>query len=256
MTINKTSNVWDGVYNTFAEAAAESTVFEGSIWLDKIVARASALIDAARQPAAISPAAVTTDSALPFVAALVARRDRPLRILDFGGGAGTGFVPLTVMLPEGQPLDFVVVENEAICRVGRDLFAGDPRVSFVTELPTHGTFDIVYAGSAIHYVDDWLDKLARFAALQPQYVLFADLPAGDIKTFVTAQLFHGSRIPVRFWNFSEFVTSMEAHGYELAFKARYRGYYLTADTELPTRNFDPDHRLTYCSQLIFRRRTG
>ena len=50
MTINQISKVWEAVYNSVAEAA------------------------------------VTTDYALPFVAALVTWRDKPVRILDFGGG--------------------------------------------------------------------------------------------------------------------------------------------------------------------------
>ena len=98
--------------------------------------------------------------------------------------------------------------------------------------------------------------LERFARARPEFILFADLPAGDIKTFVTSQMFHGKRIPVRFWNLGDFVSSMNGHGYELAFKARYRGYYLAADAELPTENFDIDHRLSYFSQLIFRRSAG
>jgi len=130
MTNNQISKLWDGVYNRFAEVAAEDTVFDGSVWLDKVVSRASAHIDAAARPAAISPATVTIDYALPFVAALVARRGKPLRILDFGGGGGgmaTSYVLLRAMRPEDQPLDFVVVENERVCNLGRDLFKDDSR---------------------------------------------------------------------------------------------------------------------------------
>jgi hypothetical protein len=58
---------------------------------------------------------------------------------------------------------------------------------------------------------------------------------------------------VHLWNVDEFVASVTALGYELLLKARYRGYYQPPGAELPTANFDPAHRLTYASQLIFRR---
>lgn len=130
------------------------------------------------------------------------------------------------MLPKEQPLSFVVVENKAVCKVGRDIFKEDQRIAFVEEFPVNQKFDIVHAGSSMHYVDDWRGTLDQFASTQAEYLLFADFPAGDIETFVTTQLFHGQRIPVRFWNLHEFASAVEDYGFELIFKSRYRGYYL------------------------------
>ena len=69
MTIDKSSKVWDGVYRSFAEAAGEDTVFEGNVWLDKMVTRASMALSAAQAQGSIPPVAVTVDYALPFIAA-------------------------------------------------------------------------------------------------------------------------------------------------------------------------------------------
>lgn len=244
---------WEGVFGTFAEAGGEAAVFEGSVWMDKIVARAQGSLDRS-VGGAIAPVAVTTDYALALVAAQTARADRPLRILDFGGGMATSYVPLRAMLPPGQPIDFVVVENGAIGERGRQLFAGDPSVTFRTDLPAAPErFDIVHFGSSLHYVDDWQAVLALVTKLEPAHLLFADLPAADNRSFVTTQRFHDRRIPVRFWNVDEFITAVRGLGFELLLKARYRGYYLGPDAELPTSNFDDEHRLTYTSQLVFRR---
>ncbi|MDB4945217.1 MAG: uncharacterized protein JWP97_4751 [Labilithrix sp.] len=246
--------VWQGVFASFAEAGGESSVFEGSIWLDKIVERARAAMSGTGE-GAIPPVAVTSEYALPFIAASLARRGTPLRILDFGGGMATSYVPLRAMLPPQQSLEFVVVENGPIGDAGRALFAASPEVSFRTDLPDRGPFDIVHFGSSLHYVDDWKGLLERIASLGPASLLFADLTAGDNRTFVTTQRFHDRRIPVRFWNVDEFVDVVSALGFELAMKARYRGYYLGVEQELPTANFDVEHRLTYTSQLVFRSAT-
>ena len=111
MTINNTYRVWDGIYNSFSEAAAEGSVFEETIWLDQIVERARKSLVQSSGIAAVAPVAVTSDYALPFVAALAAQRGRLLRILDFGGGLGTSFLPLVKMLPPDQPIDFVIIDE-------------------------------------------------------------------------------------------------------------------------------------------------
>ncbi len=244
---------WQGIFANFRDAEADAAVFEGKVWLDKVVDRAQSALDRSTG-GAIAPVAVTTDYALPLVAGAVAQRDRPLRILDFGGGMATSYVPLRAMLPREQAIDFVVLENAAIGDRGRTIFASDPAVRFRTDMPLPPEqFDIVHFGSSLHYVDDWMGTLAAVRALEPKYVLFADLTAADNRTFVTTQRFHERRIPVRFWNVDEFIEAVCALGFELALKARYRGYYLGQDAEFPTANFDIEYRLTYTSQLVFRR---
>jgi len=253
MTNKQSTSVWDGVYASFAEAGGEDTVFEDKVWLGKIIERARSALERARG-GAIPPVASTTEYALPFVAALAAPENRPLRILDFGGGMATSYVPLRAMLPSNRALDFVVVENETVCRAGRELFKDSPNLTFLSDLPHSAErFDMVHFGSSLHYVDDWKGVLGRVTAYEPLYILFADLPAADNKSFMTTQLFHGRRIPVRFWSLQEFVSEIAGLNYELIFQARYQGPYLAPGAELPTANFDDEHRLTYTTQLVFRR---
>ena len=254
MAIDENSKVWDGVFATFAEAAPDGTVFEEAIWLDKIAERCRQLSNASGENDAVAPVAVTRDYALPFVAACAAPHAGPLRILDFGGGMGTTFLPLVKMLAPDQPIDFVIVENAAVCSAGRDFFKHDSRITFREQVPgADEYFDIVHCGSSLHYVDDWEAMLDKLAALRPEYLLFADLPAAENPSFVTSQIFHGKSIPVHFWNFREFVAAVEARGFTLAFRSRYQGYYLPQNATPPVANFDAAHRLRYFCQLIFRR---
>lgn len=246
--------MWDGVFGSFAEADGDTTVFEGEAWLAKICGRTRDALASSQGKCAIASVAETRDYALPYVAALAARRDRTLRILDFGGGMATSYFPLVEMLPPDQPLEYVIIENESVCEVGRELIRDDQRLRFRSDLPGPGDrCDILHCGSSLHYVDDWKGMIDRFAAIEPAYMLFADLPAADNQSFVTKQLFHGRRIPVHFWSLREFIQTVQEVGYDLLLKARFRGPYLDATAVLPTDHFDPAHRLTYCSQLVFHR---
>ncbi len=245
-------NIWDGVYSSFAEARGDSGVFEQDIWLDKVTGRARALLSLSEGPDSIAPIAETREYFLPVIAAMAARPGETLRVLDFGGGLASSYIPLAGMLPANQELKFVIVENESVCKAGREMFADDARAEFCAEIPDASEkFDIVHCGSSLHYVDDWKAVLARLCAFKPNYFVLADLPAADNKTFVTAQLYHGARIPVRFWNLGEFIAQVESLDYHLVFKSRYRGSYLGEKEGPSTENFDTPYRLRYFSQLVF-----
>jgi|SRR6185312_11904781 putative methyltransferase (TIGR04325 family) len=245
--------IWEGVYDTFDQASGDSGVFEGSVWLGKVVDRADRAAELSHSANYVAPIAQSNDYVLPVVAALIADHARPIRILDFGGGLAASYLPMRAMLPQRSSIEFVVVENEAVCREGRKRFAASDAISFRTELPTGESFDIVHFGSSLHYVEAWDDLLRSVAAYDPHYLIFAELPAGDNIGFVTTQSYYGSRIPVRFWNAKEFVDFVASLGFDLLLKARYRGYWLGKDEELPTDNFEERYRLRYMCQFLFRR---
>lgn len=255
--MDKPFKIWDGVFGSFAEADADKAIFDGDVWLDKVRATAREAIAASKGETEIPSIAETANYALPFVAATAAHRDRTLRILDFGGGLAASYFPLVAMLPSDQPLEYVIVENDGVCQEGDKLLATDRRISFRTDLPEPGTrYDIVHCGSSLHYVEDWRQMLRQLVAYQPAYLLFADLPAADNCSFVTTQAYYGRRIAVHFWNLREFIAAIQEIGYDLLLKARYRGRFLGPTAAMPTEHFDSVRRLTYCSQLIFRRAGG
>lgn len=249
---NWQGNVWDGVFTSFAEVRIDGDVFEEEIWKSKVLDRANNLIELSKENGAIPSAAMTHDYVLPLIISTLSNQDFGARILDFGGGLGTSYIPLASMLPKKKIDQFIVVENEALCLMGNEFFDKDPVIKFVSSIPLDSHFDIVHAGSSLHYVDDWKGTLANFASTGANYVILSDLPAGTNRTFVTTQKFHGSRIPVRFWNLSEFVQSMKDFGYDLIFQSNYRGYYMDKISTSMFDNFEPAYRLSGFCQLIFK----
>jgi putative methyltransferase (TIGR04325 family) len=256
MASNNDFRIWEGVFGSFKESGADASAFESDIWIGKLVERAEQAMAQSAGTAAVAAVTETRDYALPFIAAAIARRNEPLRILDFGGGIATSYFPLIQMLPADQPLEFTVVENETICERGRKMVPQDARILFRSQLPTAARFDIVHCGSSIEYVDDWQGVLTKLVEYEPAFMLFVNLPAADNESFVTAQNYYGKRIPVRFWNFHEFVSRLEKLGYDLMFKSRFRGYWRDAYPEMPTGHFEPAYRADYFTQLVFRRQIG
>ena len=122
---------------------------------------------------------------LPVVVGLLSKRDEPVRILDFGGGGGVDFV--AVKETSDAQLQYHIVEMPEICEAGRKLWPNEPAIRFSEGLPESGKFDIVYSWSAVHYVSDPLDLLARFTGYRPEAILIVHSPFSQ-RSFVRAQV--------------------------------------------------------------------
>lgn len=245
------ASIWEGIYSSFAEAQGVGEVFAASTWVERLTT------DYRERKAAHASGslktAITTDYVLYPVAALAALRKEPLRILDFGGGLANAFYPLLGHLGETAAFELHVVENAAVCERGRALVR-DGRVAFHETLPAEGQFDIVHAGSSLHYVDDWRATVAQFRAYIPTYVILADVPAGAIpRTVATRQNYYGATIPCWLFRLDELRAACERDGYRLAFQARFKRPYLGQDIPPPMAALPSAYRLEAFCQLLFAR---
>ncbi len=237
------ASIWEGVYATFAEARGDAA-FESQRWLDQIAAASQA------------PAAANSSGYILYpIAASMLSRHRPLRVLDFGGGMAPSFFALLEHAGRDANIEFRVVDNDAVCGRARSVLTPDRRLTFQTELPGDGEkFDIVHAGSSLHYVEDWRALLARFRAYQPKAIIVADLPAGAVpRSIVTAQNYYGARIPGWLLRLDEFCSAAARDGYALAYKAPFLRRYFGRDIPPPMSALPPAYRLDHFWQLLFTR---
>jgi len=242
--------IWEGVYQSFEESLGEKGVFYDSIWINKQTEQLKeklALLEREKS-IGISSLAQSNDYYLSSILATqYESHEKTVSVLDFGGGLAGTYLDAINVLPKGMSLRYVIVENEKICEIGSELFKENGQLEFSSQLPIEDHFDTIHAGSSIHYVDDWLGLLKSFCGYQPKYLIFVDLPAGDIETFVAIQNYYGKKIPVWFWNLDEFINEVNALGYNLIAKYRYANEYVKTMC-----GYDKNHKLSHFSQLIFR----
>jgi putative methyltransferase (TIGR04325 family) len=102
--------------------------------------------------------------------------DRPLTVLDFGGGCGFHYFWVSPMVK--APLRWVIVETPTMAERAAKLAQGHfelfTEVASAAELL--GRVDIVHASTAIQYVPDPLATLKTLAALRARYILLARFP--------------------------------------------------------------------------------
>jgi putative methyltransferase (TIGR04325 family) len=240
--------IWEGVYKTFQDVDISPNPYESEIWIKKQIDEVQNKINSSSTNSFIQPIATSNDYSLPFVVAIVSSKKNLTNILDFGGGLAVSYFPLRKMIPDDKKIFFKVIENNKLSSIGEKLFLEYEEIDFESEIPVDQHYDIIHCGSSFHYVEKWNEMLQRFISNNPEFIIFTDLPAGDIETFVTTQNYYGNKIPVNFWNLDEFINSLNSLGYSLIFKSRIFSKYLDYLKDFPL-----PYRLSYFSQLIFKK---
>ncbi|HXQ73873.1 MAG TPA: methyltransferase, TIGR04325 family [Pyrinomonadaceae bacterium] len=246
---NKEPFIWDGVYESFDQVPVVGRGFMSDAWLADMERYTRTAVAALRRGEVGVPENVPPYHALlAMLIASVPVVDRPVRVLDFGGGMGIGLANVRRCMAAGTELEYLIVDNEESCERGRRLLEEFSSVKFMSELPRDvESVDVIVLSSVLQFVEEYEKLLNDLAAFRPAHWLFTFLPAGDIPTFASAQLnVPGSVLPVWFFNVDELTEIVEKFGYQLVFKS-------TLDRVFDMSNFPLTHQLPRQCNLLFRR---
>lgn len=244
---NREPFIWDGIYESFAQVPVMGDGFASNVWLSETQRYTQAAAMALRNNRGEIAESVAQYQALFSLLVAALSVERPVRIVDCGGGMGIGFASLMRLSHLKSGVEYLVVDNEESCERGRQLFADFPEVRFSPELPRDSeNIDVLVLSSVIQFVENYDELLKKLATLAPSFWFFTFVPAGNIPTFASAQLnVPGSVLPVWFFNVGELVAKIEALGYRLVFKS-------ALDRVFDMNNFPATHQLTRHCNLLFR----
>lgn len=236
---------WKGIYSHLSQVPVSGEGFGGDHWLN-ITRNATTEVKAAAGSCGAIPWFVAGDRVLlPMLAAVSGTAQERVSILDFGGGMGVDFIHTCAGLPSHWQISYNLVESPRVCETGAALWTDDPRIQFHPTLPRNLPVDIVFTRSSLQYVEDYSGLLRQLAGYRPRYLLLADLPAGDIPTYATAQHnLKGSILPYWFFNVQEIIELMAQCGYRLVFKG-------AQERKYDRGNFPQSHRLEQMCNLLF-----
>jgi len=240
-------HIWKGIYQHYRDVPTTGLGYNSERLAEDTFTYTKHVLALAERYRTIPIEAVGEHALLPLVVALIRKNSVPVRILDFGGGMGIAYIHLrSSVVGDGDAVDYHIVENAVVCKLGARLFGGERCIHFHSALtPELSGLDIVYMSSAIQYIEDYAGLLKRLCAYQPQYFLFVKLSAGDIPTYATAQMnLPGTTVPYWFVSVNEIIQILSAEGYILAFKS-------ALEREYNQDNFPPSHRLGRACNLLF-----
>ena len=151
-------------------------------------------------------------------------------------------------------ISYTIVEVPEVCRIARELHDGG--VMYTSDMPTAPNFDLVHAASSFQYIEHWQELVAKFAKLEPEYILVSDVFAGNIKTFATLQNYYESKMPHWFLSLDELLNTFKDFGYRLVMKNYATSRRLDAEDVLPMENFPEDLQLRQTLHLLFKNSTN
>ncbi len=251
----KPFHIWEGIYPDFASAAqhARGPGFSGRIYLERSFQTASECLTCLEAKRPIPAFHKQRSTHLPLTVAMMLEHRERLKVLDFGGGFGIGYLTLLESLVrEIDRVDYAIVELPEVCERASALHAG--RISYRTQAPSEGGVDLLHAASSLQYVEDWPGWVASMTSLSPEYILLSDVFAGDIHPYVTLQNYYESRIPHWFLALDALVAVFARQGYTLMLKNFATSQRLDAVDTLPMGNFPEECRLDQTLHLLLRRK--
>lgn len=240
---------WEGVYDEFANVPVSGEGFSSKTWVERSERWTRAVIRAHQEKGPMPLEVMSEHKILVTLAWLLAREQKSLTILDFGGGMGMAYVYLIDSATSIPHLAYHVVELENLCRIGRALFENDSRIEFHSELPQVPTaVDIIYISTALQYASDYRGLLGSLIRYRPKYFLLTSLPSDvGIPTYASAQVnIEGSRIATWFFSLEEIVDLFTNGGYELVLDIK-------AEWGYDQSNFPESHRLRNGHTLLLTR---
>lgn len=235
---------WDGIYPHLRDVPADGKVFGDKEWIKEMARFAGEAL--VKQRKGIDPG--LWHNTLAVLAGAISAERGNLAVLDFGGAVGTAYIQLRATLTMEASVRVHVVDQEDMCVAGRQLFEGDPRISFHSSLENlRAAPDVVYANSVLPYIEDYAGLLRRLAEFGARYMLIARFAGGSFPTYATRQLNRPGRVmPYWFHNTGEIKDILATAGYVLAYEG------LTGPT-YDQRNFPESHRVGRMRDLLFRK---
>jgi putative methyltransferase (TIGR04325 family) len=168
-------------------------------------------------------------------------------VLDFGGGTGFSYFPISSYLNDTTKVLWNVFdENQKLYQVGRDYVERRRNLDIADNIAFFGKFpegnvDVIHSASTLEYIDDDVGLLTYLAErYKPKYFLMTRIKGGNIESFVTRQVVGGSSTPCRFSNIPNLIATFEKLGYAVMLNA-------------PCGNFDGSQFSDIPEQLQIRR---
>ncbi|MBI3601366.1 MAG: methyltransferase, TIGR04325 family [Candidatus Omnitrophica bacterium] len=246
---------FEGVYKNFAEIK-DSTPYNAGNYLAKSFEYAKKKYQLAVDNLSYIPPAFKDSglrNILPLLAASLRTEKQKVHILDFGGGLGASYIDLLGQLKGLEVVYHIVDLEENRKEIQSDSsYTKSDNFNFHTSVENiaHLLFDIIYLGSSLQYIENYVALISRLAEMKPRYIFLSHtlVVDGTIETFATVQVnVQGKRLKNWIFNYGEIEERFKAQGYGLIYRSANYDEYLNLD------NYNEQFRKYRSANLLFLR---
>lgn len=177
------------------------------------------------------------------------------RVLDIGGSLGADYLDVMAKVPKAKDyLSYTIVEGEKLLsHMPADMKTFD-NLQFYSSLDgVEGHFDIVHLGSSLQYIDRPFDFLTYLIdTYDPKFLVLSDIPASNIPSFVSHQIFYEKKIPYNFFNLEEFKDFFK-NKFDLLYESKFIRDILNQEEIVPCSDLPKDHQIDCTKHFLWRK---
>lgn len=246
--------IWEGVFANFYEIQETENIYESERWLASNLERSRNVIDS--EGLFTYRSRIARDYPLKMAVLAALESNTKVSILDVGGGYGKHSIEIQSTFQDIESrINFYILENN----VSVDFYTMNIKLPknfhFIQNISEIGkrqvVIDVLHFGSVIQYFQNLKVELSDILQTsKPRWIVFSDLMAGDIETFVTVQNYYDSKIPFRFVNFEEINKFVCPWGYKLFVKEFYE--HDSTNLYFPQKGFDKKYQIYNSMNVIYR----
>jgi putative methyltransferase (TIGR04325 family) len=242
--------IFSGVFDDFNDAPPSSDIYISDLYIQNIKKK----LDKSNNKSRLNEGYIIGL----IINILLSNKKQPLRVLDFGGGAGETFIMLHDRLKVKDTLIYTVIDNKKIINLGKVVNDKTEAIYFIeslNEYNTNNTTDIIHLGSVIQYLENWKDSLNKLIKLNPQYIVLDDVFTGNIVNYTTMQNYYNSQIRFNFINIDELFEFFNNKGYTLLYLCPFIPVIHGKKEFYDMTMFEKKLRIPYAYNIVFEKNT-
>jgi putative methyltransferase (TIGR04325 family) len=246
--------IWEGIFANFNEIQETENIYESEKWLASNLERSRNVID--NEGLFTYRSRIARDYPLKMAVLAALECNTKVSILDVGGGYGKNLMEIQSTFQDIESrFDFYILENSVLIDFYKMNIKLPENFHFIQNISEIGKLqagiDVLHFGSVVQYFQNLKVELSDILQTsRPRWVVFSDLMAGDIETFVTVQNYYDSKIPFRFVNFEELNKLVGDLGYKLFVKEFYE--HDSTSVYFPQKGFDKKYQIDNSMNVIYR----
>lgn len=255
-------NFYTGIYKDYKTALNHSSLnfFEKKNYIQNQKQKIESILKDIKKNKKISPYYYQhTKNMVNWVNAM---KQKKLRILDFGGGWGIGYVNLIEKLKDKKlkDIEYHIYDLKKICEIGNILFNGSPlignQIKYHHNLKSlkYNKFDLIFLGSSLQYLQDIKKNLKFITNIDCKNIMLIDVYAGEITSFCALQNYYKEKIPHWFLNYN-YLNNFFKKKFNLAYQGISDTNRMGRIGRMDMSNYENKNRIEYSLNLIYQKKS-
>jgi hypothetical protein len=192
-------------------------------------------------------------SPLPLM--VLTTKNKIIKIADFGSGSQELFFQFKQLeqLNYNNKILIDSIEVKKIVRLLKINFKNTKNIKifFKEKFDFKKKYDFIHISDSLQYILNYKKFLGKINNSQSNYIILNNIPAGNIKTYLTQQSYYGKKILNYFYSISEILDIL--NNYKIIYKSLFLNKIRNKYGEYPQNNFEKIDRIKFPKTIILKK---